>query len=191
MITIYVEEIGGVWFSVALNSDERILVSSFSKDRKRVVASVLGSLPTGAPITEAKPEGKALEILRSMSQIYEGKPVKQEFKLNMDRLPPFTRGALLMTHRIPRGFVATYGGIAEALGDKGAARAVGNAEAGNPFAPIVPCHRVISSDLSLGGYGGGLDVKRAFLEREGVIFVGDKVSRKCLWTPKGAGSNSK
>lgn len=185
MYRIYVDEVGGVWFAVALGDDERIAASGFScKGRRDVISSILESLPVDSSFSEAKPDGKALDILRSMHLIYEGKPVKQEFKFDMDRLPSFTKRALLMTYRIPRGYVSTYGGIAEALGDKAAARAVGNAEASNPFAPLVPCHRVVDSDLGLGGYGGGLDVKRAILEREGVVFTGNSVSRASLWISK-------
>lgn len=179
------EEIGGIWFGVALGNDERIVASSFScKGRKDVVSNILENLPVGSSFSEAKAEGKALDMLRSIHRIYEGKTIKHKFKFDIDRLPPFTREALLLTCRIPHGSVATYGGIAEALGDKTAARAVGNAEATNPFAPIVPCHRVVDSSLGLGGYGGGLDVKRAILEREGVIFIGDRISRRSLWIPK-------
>lgn len=184
MYRIFVEEIGGVWFAAALGDDERIVISNFScKGRRDVLYSMLESLPAGSSFTEAEPEGTALDLLRNMHLIYEGKPVEREFKLDMDRLPTFTKRALLMTCRIPRGSVATYGGIAEALGNRGAARAVGQAEAKNPFAPIVPCHRVVSSDLGLHGYGGGLDVKRAILEREGVVFTGNRISKECLWVP--------
>ena len=61
------------------------------------------------------------------------------------------------TAQIPLGYVASYGSIAKAAG--GGPRAVGNVMAANPFAPIVPCHRVVKSDLTIGGYGGGLKVK--------------------------------
>ncbi len=184
MYTIYVEEIGDVWFGVVFGDDERIVASGFSSiGRKEVISSILKSLPIGSSFSEAKPEGNALEVLTSIHRIYEGKAIRHKFKFNMDRLPRFTREALLLTYEVPRGFVTTYGGIAEALGDKNAARAVGNAEASNPFAPIVPCHRIVDSSLGLGGYGGGLDVKRAILEREGVIFIGNHISRKSLWIP--------
>ena len=66
--------------------------------------------------------------------------------------------------QIPVGYVASYSGVAHAVG--GGARAVGNVMANNPFAPIVPCHRVVTSGLGLGGYGGGLQVKFEFLKRE-------------------------
>ncbi len=66
--------------------------------------------------------------------------------------------------QIPLGYVTSYGAIAKAVG--GSPRAVGNVMASNPFAPIVPCHRVVKSDLTLGGYGGGLKVKVELLSRE-------------------------
>ena len=189
MYTVCVKEIGDVWFSVAFGGDERMVASSFSyKGRKDVVAKIIESLPSGSSFTEAEPKGMALDILRDMHLIHEGKPVEREFKFDMDRLPPFTRKVLLMTYRIPRGFAATYGGIAKAIGDEGAARAVGNVERRNPFGPIVPCHRVVGSDLGLGGYGGGyddLDVKRAILEREGVVLIGERISKESLWVPRG------
>jgi methylated-DNA-[protein]-cysteine S-methyltransferase len=71
---------------------------------------------------------------------------------------------------IPRGWVSTYGRIATHLGVPGGARAVGGALARNPFPIIIPCHRAIRSDGSLGGFQGGPDMKRALLEFEGVGF---------------------
>lgn len=82
----------------------------------------------------------------------------------------FERRVLLADHQIPRGRVMTYGGLAAIVGVPGGARAVGNVMAGNPFPLVIPCHRVIRSGGSLGGFGGGLAMKRALLEREGVAF---------------------
>jgi len=76
--------------------------------------------------------------------------------------------------RIPRGSVATYGDLARALGCPGAARAVGMAMARNPYAPRVPCHRVVGADGSLHGFQGGLDKKAAMLREEGVEVVAGK-----------------
>ena len=70
--------------------------------------------------------------------------------------------------RIPPGRVATYGQIAKALGSPGAARAVGNALNKNPYAPAVPCHRVVGSNGSLTGFAGGLGTKERLLVGEGV-----------------------
>jgi methylated-DNA-[protein]-cysteine S-methyltransferase len=69
--------------------------------------------------------------------------------------------------RIPFGETASYAEIAQRIGHPGSARAVGRANARNPIAIVVPCHRVIGSDGSLTGYAYGLDVKRALLELEG------------------------
>lgn len=86
------------------------------------------------------------------------------------------------------GKVSTYGALANALNKPKASRAVGNALRRNPFAPTVPCHRVIASDRKLGGFMGsnapsGVTVtkKVAMLKEEGVMFDEDgKVSSKCV-----------
>ncbi len=73
-----------------------------------------------------------------------------------------------LVSQIPEGKVSTYGALAEALGDKIAARAVGKMLNQNPYAPVVPCHRVVRSDGSLGGFATGKDKKKSMLEKEGV-----------------------
>lgn len=82
----------------------------------------------------------------------------------------FQRSVLLAEHGIPRGWVSTYGRIAMRLGTPGAARAVGTALSRNPFPIIIPCHRAIRSDGHMGGFRGGLNMKRALLGLEGVEF---------------------
>jgi len=82
----------------------------------------------------------------------------------------FQRRVLDLNFLVPRGKVTTYGRIAEKLGTPRASRAVGTALAANPFPIIIPCHRVVRSDGSLGGFGGGLEMKKALLEMEGVKF---------------------
>lgn len=69
--------------------------------------------------------------------------------------------------KIPYGQTRSYGDIAAAIGRPGASRAVGQANHHNPIAPMIPCHRVITSTGTLGGYGGGMDLKRLLLEHEG------------------------
>ena len=72
--------------------------------------------------------------------------------------------------KIPRGRVKTYSEVAKAIGKPLAVRAVANAIGKNPLAPQIPCHRVIRSDGSLGGYSGkgGIKTKRLLLKKEGV-----------------------
>jgi O-6-methylguanine DNA methyltransferase len=68
--------------------------------------------------------------------------------------------------RIPAGETASYVEIARQIGTPGASRAVGTANASNPIGVIVPCHRVVRADGSIGGYGGGVERKRWLLEHE-------------------------
>src|ERR1700722_20108043 len=87
----------------------------------------------------------------------------------------FNQKVWALTSRIPAGRVTTSGEAARARGAPNAARAVGNALNRNPYAPGVPCHRVVGSDGSLTGFAGGLPKKRRLLEEEGVAFNGGKV----------------
>lgn len=95
--------------------------------------------------------------------------------LDFSGITPFQEKVLRMEHRVPYGRVTTYGRLAEQTGNPGAARAVGNMLARNPFPLIIPCHRAIRSDGSVGGFQGGADLKRRLLEQEGIVF--DKTGR--------------
>ena len=88
--------------------------------------------------------------------------------------------------KVPRGRVTTYGEIARAMGKPGSARAVGQALKRNPYAPRVPCHRVVKSDGGIGGYEGagaeGMEKKVGMLRREGIPFEKDRIRiRDCLY----------
>lgn len=82
------------------------------------------------------------------------------------------------TQEIPRGMVSTYKEIAAAIGRPKAVRAVGSALNKNPTPIAVPCHRVVRSDLSLGGFSKGVEMKKCLLESEGVIIVGNRVKAR-------------
>jgi methylated-DNA-[protein]-cysteine S-methyltransferase len=88
--------------------------------------------------------------------------------LDFSCVTSFQEKVLRREHRIPYGRVSTYGSLAKKVGSPGAARAVGNALAKNPFPLIIPCHRAVRGDRTLGGFQGGLNLKRALLEMEGV-----------------------
>lgn len=88
----------------------------------------------------------------------------------------FERKVLDLVSEIPEGKVSTYGRVAEALGKPNASRAVGNALAKNPNPGKIPCHRVIRSDGTIGGYTGGRDKKRQLLQEEGVNVEGNRVN---------------
>ena len=85
--------------------------------------------------------------------------------------PPFYQAVWKACAEIPRGQVRTYGWIARRIGKPKAARAVGQALAKNPFAPTVPCHRVVGADGRLTGFSapGGVAAKRRLLQKEGAL----------------------
>ncbi|MEM4245331.1 MAG: MGMT family protein [Candidatus Nanoarchaeia archaeon] len=86
----------------------------------------------------------------------------------------FSEKVYKITKQIPKGKVSTYGEIAKALNTK-AYRAVGNALHVNPYAPVVPCHRVVKSNGNLGGFGGGIQKKIRLLESEGIKVENNKI----------------
>ncbi len=95
---------------------------------------------------------------------------RREFTFPLDlRGTDFQRACWRALQAIPYGETRTYADIARAVGKPNAFRAVGMANNRNPIAIVVPCHRVIASDGTLCGYGGGLDVKRKLLELEGAL----------------------
>lgn len=164
MIEIYSQNIEGVWFSVAC-AQHQIVASSFGASQQVILSNILGNIPFNVPFQVFhEPSAFAKNILASLKRIYDGKNVNVSFPLALTRLPVYTQKVLKATAEIPLGYVASYGSVARAVG--GGPRAVGNIMAANPFAPIVPCHRVVKSDFTLGGYGGGLKVKLELLRRE-------------------------
>jgi len=82
---------------------------------------------------------------------------------------PFQKAVWQALRRIPPGSTISYGELARRIGQPTSVRAVGAANGANPVAVIVPCHRVIGSNGTLTGYGGGLDRKRWLLAHEGVV----------------------
>jgi methylated-DNA-[protein]-cysteine S-methyltransferase len=99
-----------------------------------------------------------------------------DLPIDVDDRPAWDRLVLGAVRAIPPGSTASYGQVARMIGKPGAARAVGGAVGRSPFGLVVPCHRVIAGDGTLGGYGGGwwggreagLELKRVLLAREGV-----------------------
>ena len=92
-----------------------------------------------------------------------------QFPLDLSCGTPFQRQVWRAILRIPYGRVRSYRWVADRVGGAQYARAVGNALGANPVPIIVPCHRIVTSDGSLGGFTGGLPVKRKLLALEGTL----------------------
>lgn len=86
-----------------------------------------------------------------------------------DTLSPFRRAVLQVAAEIPFGATWTYGEVAARAGSPGGARAVGGAMGANPLPVVIPCHRVVAAGGRIGGFTGGVSLKRALLRHEGVV----------------------
>jgi methylated-DNA-[protein]-cysteine S-methyltransferase len=121
-------------------------------------------------IEDAEPAVRQ-NLQRAASQLNEyfgGQRARFDVPLDWGAMAPFQRAVLEATAAVPFGQLDTYAGIARRIGKPGATRAVGNALGRNPIPVIVPCHRVIRSDATIGGYTGGLGIKHRLLAIEGV-----------------------
>ena len=121
-----------------------------------------------APVTDATAVTAIGEQLR---RYLAGETRSFDAAIDWTGVTPFTRAVLEATARVPYGSVATYRDVAVAAGNPAALRAVGNALHRNPVPVIVPCHRIVRSDATLGGYAGGLEAKRRLLALEGAVPV--------------------
>jgi O-6-methylguanine DNA methyltransferase len=164
MINVYHQKLDGVWYAAAFE-DDRVFATNFGSSEPKVVKQLLESLPYNMLFQMAeKPDHLAEKLLVTLKSMFVGENVSSDFKFEMAHLTSYSRKVLGVLAKVPVGYVTTYGALAKAAG--GGPRAVGNVMASNPFAPLIPCHRVVRSDFALGGYGGGLDIKQKILERE-------------------------
>ncbi len=110
---------------------------------------------------------------REVVNYFAGEEPQFTAPLDFMGLPAFRRKVLEACRRIPYGSTASYGDLARAVGKAGAARAVGGAMAANPFPLVIPCHRVLRSDGSIGGFSSpaGVKLKTRMLELEGASFA--------------------
>lgn len=134
-------------------------------------AALMRELRTLFPGAAAKSCGTVAALAARLRAFLAGEPVSFDAAaLDMGRVPPYHRRVLETLAAIPRGRVMSYGGVASKTGVPGGARAAGQGCGKNPFPVVYPCHRVVRADGSPGGFGGGLALKRALLEMEGVKF---------------------
>ncbi len=137
----------------------------------RVVEILLPNRGPKASSSEPLPPAAARGMRAARQQLSEYfRGVRRVFDLPLEpEGSPFEQQVWMRLLGVPYGVTTSYGAIAVELGLANGARAIGRANASNPIPIVIPCHRVIGSDGSLTGYGGGLPLKRALLELEGVI----------------------
>ena len=164
MIHVYCKNIDEMWFATAIEN-ETIMATTFAPNENDALKHLLKSLPYNMPFQMAeKPTQFSKKVLSALKSIFDGKNASSKFKFMMKHLSIYAQKVLKCVSLVPIGYVTTYGEVAKAMG--GSPRAVGRVMATNPFPPLVPCHRVVRSDFTLGGFGGGIAMKWEILQRE-------------------------
>lgn len=157
------DQVGQVWFAVGPRGLWRL---SFGTTREGFLHDLADDhvLPVeNLTVTTA--------FRRQLQDYFAGRLRKWDMKIDWSRLEGFSRKALQVCAKIPYGKTMSYGEVAARAGAPGAARAAGSAMGSNPFAIIVPCHRVIAAGGKIGGYGRSpeaVPMKRRLLRMEGV-----------------------
>jgi O-6-methylguanine DNA methyltransferase len=150
-------------------------------DIAATAAGIVGLRPgTGATqADDASARDHAERARRELEDYFAGFRSYFTVPVDLSSLAPFQRAVLDAAREIPFGDVRSYSWIAETIGSPKAVRAVGTALGRNPVPIVVPCHRVLRSDGTLGGYAFGLDMKRRFLalEHETPALVGSATTR--------------
>jgi len=154
--------LGPLWIAVGAQGLVAIEYES-SEESLRAYLAKLG----GHPVRASQPVAAAVEQVR-LYLLGETRAV--DLPVDLSHLTPFQRRVLEEARRVPRGQVRTYAHIANSIGNPKAVRAVGQALRRNPIPIVVPCHRIVASDGTLGGYGGKLRDQRklSLLKLEGV-----------------------
>ncbi len=167
MINVYHRKIGDMWCGAAIGN-EKVWATTFATTEKGCVQDLLGSLPYNKPFTlEVKPSPLAEKIFDTMESMLTGKNASWEFNLEWTHRSKYAQKVLGCLAKVPVGYVTTYKELAKTAG--GGPRAVGQIMASNPFPPLIPCHRVIKADFTIGGFGGSkrhTGSKRALLRLE-------------------------
>ncbi|CAN5652483.1 methylated-DNA--[protein]-cysteine S-methyltransferase [soil metagenome] len=143
---------------------------SLCSDGEALTGLYLPNHPVPDPTEGRGDTGPFADALAQLDEYFAGE--RTEFDLALDTGgTPFQQEVWAGLRRIPHGETMSYGELAEHLGRPGASRAVGSANGRNPIPIIIPCHRVIAADGTLGGYGGGLACKTQLLALEGVLLA--------------------
>ena len=172
---------GGVPFRVAA-TEHGVVAAAWEADEGAFVASLQSRLDRSVrPTADVPADDPARAVLDAaipvIATLLRGEPANtQTVRVDLADRPTFDRRALEAVREVGWGETASYGGIARRIGAPRAARAVGGALGRNPISLLIPCHRIIAGDGTLGGYGGDgwidrdrqLSRKEALLVREGV-----------------------
>ena len=194
LITISVKKFEKIWLGVAIQVGGEIIKISFSKSRKDVLNEIIKRVSQNWRIRSNDSEAQI--ALVSINKLFHGEKNNNQLKIDFKQATKFQRKVYSLLREIPKGKVSTYSIIAKAVGHRGACRAVGNVMASNPFPLLIPCHRIINSNLRMGNYSiPGLNeiessrLKLQVLQNEGVKIKENKVVYEHVYFPKNKRKN--
>jgi len=142
--------------------DEKIVLIDITHGSDSFISKVTACFP-GCTLNKEP----FLVLIKELTEYLSGE--RREFEVFYElEVNPFARKVLTETASIPYGEVRSYREVAESIGRPLAFRATGSALARNPLPILIPCHRVVKSDGMLGGFGGGIDLKKKLLNLEGI-----------------------
>ncbi len=158
--------VGDVWAAVG---EDGLVAIDFDMQEDEFIKHVWQK----AQVRLERDEEQIAEVLEQVKDYLQGSRQKLDVKTDLRAATPFQRFVLQAAREVPRGQVATYAEIAKKIGKPKASRAVGQALRRNPIPIVIPCHRVVASDGTLGGYGGKMGSQRkiTLLRLEGVILT--------------------
>ena len=150
------------WVPIGIE-DGAICAAALPASRNQAQATL-----SGWGVDEAASKAEAAPLIDLVQRAAAGEAVKTDGMVRLVTGTPFQRAVYEELLKIPKGHTVSYAEVARRVGRPGAARAVGQAVGANPIPLLIPCHRVLASDGSLGGFGGGLPLKTTLLKQEGV-----------------------
>jgi methylated-DNA-[protein]-cysteine S-methyltransferase len=146
-------------------SDEGLLRVSFRHREE----SFVDELQEQTEADVVRSPGRTADIAEQLRDYFAGERRRFDLRLDLSHVSPFQRRVLLAATRVPAGQVVSSGEIARRIGEPGGSRAVGQALGHNPIPIVIPCHRVVAAGGRIGGYTGGLAIKRKLLRLEGSL----------------------
>ena len=163
--------LGQIWLGA---TDLGLNCLRFDEDSGEFIANLATSIePNHQPNILFSPEKLSPFQIAIENYCHKNTPIPLSLPLDLSGLTDFQQQILEFVRAIPLGASTTYGEIAEAIQNPNASRAIGQVLRRNPIPIIIPCHRVLSADGTLGGYGGvmGSHRKIALLKHEGIILA--------------------